>query len=421
LTQPDAGLTSGSGTQTIVMKTVARLLLPLFAAATWASLARGAEPLAAQASREPEPAAPRVLDAAQDLRPRLGLWYTVWWTQDDQFRHWTNCHRLPTRGRYSAGDPEIITAHYAQFRELGVDFLILDDTNCAGVDGGRINDNIRAWFDFMDALPVSARIPICIGGGGEMRASGKAAQQRAADFYWTQWAQRPSYFRLQGKPLLLADTDKNYGPGDFDDARFTVRWAYNGDNHAAMKQRKTWGWGAYAPAPVLEECMSIWPGHRFPRNVAQLGNDPLEAPREGGELYVREWLRVLKSHPQFVTIADWNNFEEETAIEDSYAWEDRWGHAVPDLYRRITRAYSRLRVALAVTAARRTTPGGREEDSLALGAKALVKGEYYRSERGSEVYLFDGEHLVYMAAMPRRAAIIQVPDEIFGWLRRACA
>ena len=60
---------------------------------------------------------------------------------------------------------------------------------------------------------------------------------------------------------------------------------------------------------------------------------------------MRAWLRVLEARPQFVTVADWNNFEEETAIEDSYAWEDRWGHAVPDLYTRITRAYSRLREA----------------------------------------------------------------------------
>ena len=362
----------------------------------------------------------RALDPAQGLRPGFGLWYTVWWTKDDQFRHWTNCHRFPTRGRYSAGDPEIIAAHYAQFRDLGVDFLILDDTNCAGADGGRINDNIRAWFDFMDARTPSERIPICIGGGGEMRASGKAGQQRAADFYWAQWAQRPSYFRLQGKPLLLVDTDKNYGPGDFEDPRFTVRWAYNGDNHAAMRQRKTWGWGSYAPAPVLEESMSIWPGHRFPANLARLGNDPLEAPREGGELYVREWLRVLKARPQFVTVADWNNFEEETAIEDSYAWEDRWGHAVPDLYRRITRAYSRLRGAMDITAGPTAKTGSREEDSSAPWAKGLVKGEYYRSESGPEVYLFDGNHFVYEAAMPRRAAIIKVPDEVFGRLRRAC-
>src|SRR5437667_3656924 len=54
-----------------------------------------------------------------------------------------------------------------------------------------------------------------------------------------------------GKPLLLVDTDKNYGPGDFDDARFTVRWVYNGDNHVAIAQHKTWGWGSSAPAPVL--------------------------------------------------------------------------------------------------------------------------------------------------------------------------
>ena len=210
----------------------------------------------------------------------------------------------------------LIAAHYAQFRDLGVDFLVMDDTNTIGNDGGRINDNIRAWIDFMDAKPAAQRIPICIGGGGEMRSEGKTGQKRAADFYWAAWACRPSYFRLQGKPLLLVDTDKNYGPGDFDDTRFTVRWVYNGDNHAAMKSRRTWGWGAYEPPP-LQECMSIWPGHRYPGYVASLGNDPVEAPRQGGQLYVRQWLNVLKTRPQFVTVADWNNFEEETAVEDS--------------------------------------------------------------------------------------------------------
>ncbi|MBN1489730.1 MAG: hypothetical protein JXA69_07415, partial [Phycisphaerae bacterium] len=274
-----------------------------------------------------------------EVTPAIGLWYTVWWTADDQFHHWANCHRLPVRGRYTAGDPEVIGQHYRQFRDIGVDFLILDDTNGVGNDGGRINDNIRAWFDFMDARPAAERIPICIGGGGEMRAEGAIGQSRAADFYYAAWAQRPSYFHLDGKPLLLVDTDKNYGPGDWDAPRFTVRWAYNGDNFESMAKRKTWGWGAYAPVPILAESMSLWPGHRFPKNVAEQGYDPLEEPREGGQLYVRNWLRVLKARPRFVTIADYNNFEEETAIEPSYAWEDPHGHAVPDLYVRITRAY----------------------------------------------------------------------------------
>ena len=365
---------------------------------------------AAEARHEPSPPPTRT------PRPQLGLWYTVWWTKDDQFQHWTNCHVFPARGRYTAGDPAIIAADYAQFRDLGVDFLILDDTNCAGNDGGRINDNIKAWFDFMDQRPGPERIPLCLGGGGEMRGGGKPAQQRAADFYWTQWAQRPSYLRLAGKPLLLIDTDKNYGPGDFDDPRFTVRWAYNGDNHAAMQKHKAWGWGAYAPAPILEECMSIWPGHRFPRNVTQLGKDPLEAPREGGELYVREWLRVLKAQPQYVTVADWNNFEEETSIEDSFTWEDRWGHAVPDLYRRITRAYSRLRLAVALVQADARPASPSAADAKPNWVRTLVKGEYYRSESGPEVYLFDGQRLVYQAGLPRRAAIILVPDPWFAKL-----
>jgi hypothetical protein len=328
------------------------------------------------------PAAP---SAAGDLRPRIGMWYTVWWTADDACRHWVNCHRLPARGRYTAGDPAVIADHHAQLRDLGVDFIVMDDTNGFDNDGGRIQSNIRAWFDFMDARPAGERIPICIGGGGEMRAGGRAAQARAADFYRENWAGRPSYFLLDGRPLLLIDTDKNYGPGDFDDPRFSVRWAYNGDNRAAMERNGAWGWGAYESAPVLEECMSIWPGHRFPGRVAREGLDPVEEPREGGQLYVRMWLRVLKARPRYVTIADWNNFEEETSIEDSFAWEDPRGHAVPDLYRRITRAYARLRT------------------------ETLVKGECYRDEEKPDAYLFDGDRLVHQGAMPRRAAVILAP------------
>jgi len=326
-------------------------------------------------------------------RPALGMWYTVWWTADDQYRHWVNCHVFPVRGRYTAGDPAVIADHFAQLRDIGVDFLIMDDTNCAGNDGGRINDNIKAWFDFMDARPANERIPICIGSGGEMRGAGREAQARAAEFYWNAWARRPSYFHLDGKPLLIIDTDDNYGPGDFDDERFAVRWAYNGDNHESMGRRKTWGWGSYYPPPVLEESMSIWPGHRFPGYVAELGQDPLEEPREGGQLYVRMWLRVLEARPRFVTVADFNNFEEETAIEASYTWEDPRGHAVPDLYLRITRAYALLR------------------------SETPVKGEYYRDEGQPEVYLFDGNGFVYQGGMPRRATVILTPAGMLDRMR----
>ena len=325
------------------------------------------------------------LASADEAQPRVGLWLTVWWTKDDQFHHWANCTRMPRGGRYTSGDPAVIARQYGQFRDMGIDFLIVDDTNGVGNDGGRINDNIRAWFNFMDAKAPAQRIPICVGGGGEMRAAGNAGQEKAADFYWTHWACRPSYFQLKGKPLLLIDTDKNYGPGDFVDARFTVRWAYNGDNHAAMKQRKSWGWGSYPPEPVLDECMSIWPGHRVAKRVAADGKDGSEDPREGGRRYVAEWLAALKGRPQYLTIADWNNFEEETAIEDSDSWEDQSGYAAPDLYRRITRAYCRLR------------------------SESLVCGECYRDENAQEIFFFDGVSLKRRVAPPPRSAVIVTP------------
>jgi len=334
-----------------------------------------------------------VCDAAP--RPMIGLWYTAWWTADDQFNHWADCHVLPLRGQYGAGDPAVIAEHYAAFRDMGIDFLIMDDTNGCGNDDGRIAGNIRAWFDFMDARPEAERVPICIGGGGEMRAEGAAGQQRAASFYFESWARRPSYFRLDGKPLLLVDTDDNYGPGDFDDGRFTVRWAYNGDNVESMGRRQTWGWGCVGQCPVLPESMAIWPGHRFHHRVIAQGKDTDEEPREGGRLYARNWLHILKANPEFVTIADWNNFQEETAIESSYAWQDPRGYCVPDLYVRITRAYSRLR------------------------SEQMVPGEYYRDEDSPDVFLFDGKALVHQGATPRWATVIVTPAGMLDRMREA--
>ena len=95
---------------------------------------------------------------SQAPQPKIGLWLTVWWTADDQFNHWSACNVMPKCGRYTSGDPAIMADHYAQFRDLGIDFLVMDDTNCVGNDGGRINDNIKAWLDFMDTNPVSGSI-----------------------------------------------------------------------------------------------------------------------------------------------------------------------------------------------------------------------------------------------------------------------
>ena len=38
-------------------------------------------------------------------------------------------------------------------QECGIEFLVMDDTNCVWVDNSRIDGLIRTWFDFMDAKP----------------------------------------------------------------------------------------------------------------------------------------------------------------------------------------------------------------------------------------------------------------------------
>ena len=332
--------------------------------------------------------APSEASTVTKTRPAFGLWYTAWWTQDDRYQHWGHCQRLPLRGKYTAGDPAVIAADYAQFRELGVDFLIMDDTNGADNDGGRIKDNIRAWFEFMDARTATERIPICIAGGGEMRSEGRAGQQRAADFYWAWCARRPSYFRLQGRPLLLVDTDKNTDPAISTTSGSPSAGSTTATTMRPWKNARPGDGAVSEPARQVKECMSIWPGHRFPIQVAAWARTQWKHPRRRPVVHSRVASRAQNASP----IRDRGRLEQLRGGNGSGGQlrlgrppRIRGSRPLSPHYPR----YSRLR------------------------NETLVKGEYFRSETDPKVFLFDGQALVYQAAMPRRAAVILVPDALF--------
>lgn len=329
---------------------------------------------------------PHLAQSPTQLSPQIGVFYTAWWDEEDKFKHWSDARdrvkMTPTLGHYSGNDPIVIRAQYRAMRECGVDFVVMDDTNTLFVDDGIINRNIRAWFDFMDALPADQRLPICIAFGGELNQhADRDSFLKAADSLWQQFAQRPSYFRLDGKPLALWYIEKDV-LSDWTDARFTVRRCYHFLRTPDQGRTQGWGWGALPYPPDNTECMSLMPGW-------QLGNDP-GVPRRGGDFYMESWLRVLKAHPRFTLLTDWNNWQEQTSLEDSSDWKDSYGYSTPNWYRQITTAYAALR------------------------ARHFLSGAYYRAEGETSVYYCSrAQVFVHVPAYPHRKPVILVPT---GWM-----
>ncbi len=320
-------------------------------------------------------------------QPRIGVWYTTWWDVTDRHLHWKDARdrvkKLPSLGIYTSYDPRIIRTQYEQMKECGIDFVIFDDTNTIFVDDGIVDRTIRAWFDFMDALVPSERLKLCVAFGGELNQhQNKEGFLVAADYLWKSYAGRPSYLRLDGKPLALWYIEKDVIP-DWNDPRWTIRRCFHAFRTRDQGLDRGWGWGSAPSPPANMECMSFFPGWVLDKPVLE---------RRNGDYYEECWLKALKARPQFVAIADWNNWQEQTAIEDSPAWTDTYGASTPDWYRQITRGYASLR------------------------SGKLLQGFYYREEGKPEVYYFNSRRkLVHVPAYPRRKAVIVTPE---GWLDR---
>lgn len=67
---------------------------------------------------------------------KIGMWYCVWWDSKEKDPkhyewHWVKETRVkPVKhGYYSTDDPVKLEDDFTYFNRIGIDFLILDDTN----------------------------------------------------------------------------------------------------------------------------------------------------------------------------------------------------------------------------------------------------------------------------------------------------
>jgi len=257
-----------------------------------------------------------------ETKPLLGCWYSVFWHEEGtlgyrhgiSYEHWQDWVRLhPTLGHYSSGDPKIINTYFDQMREIGVDFIILDDTNGIWIDelnrtGDRpeIDLNVRAIFEVADKRG-DIKVAMAIGGALWMRQD-LELHKKEVEYVWMNFANRPSYFKFHDKPLLVVYAEKKYS---WSDDRFTVRWATG-----VATEEMNWGWRFQYPQPVTKEVVGATPGW----DTAHLGAPTTPVDRENGELFRRMLKRAIDAKPEVILVTSWDDWAEETAIADTEEW-----------------------------------------------------------------------------------------------------
>ena len=334
---------------------------------------------------------------------QVGLWYTVWWDsleRDPVFfkHHWgTNTRVKPIKhGYYATDDPEKLGDDFRFFHRIGIDYLILDDTNAHYNDGGNIARHIDACFAMAKELGINAP-KICFAGGRPLINGDVDGMQAELDIFagYAEKYHDNTYF-WKGKPLFVNfNIAKNYSYQDKQN-RFTMRPAtghllegFHAYKEHNLDKTGMYGW-VFDMQYETSEVHGITPG--FSRSHNNLGTtlEPIE--RENGERYRREWLNAVKRKPEMIVISSWNDHAEETGIEAVELLEPIPGRGEEDpfFYEKITEGYLALKTG-------------------------YLENWYYRSESDPQVFQYRDGRLNKVSHLNGKEIVIVTPDDYFGW------
>ena len=331
----------------------------------------------------------------------IGLWYTVWWDSEERDPthyewHWLKETRVrPVKdGYYASDDPQKLWEDFSYFQRIGIDYLLLDDTNNHLADNGNIARHIDACFKTAEEMGRAPRM--CLGGGSPLLNNDEPGMVAELNAFYLYAERYPDHFYfLDGKPLCVNFNLPDRYAWQDPHGRFTMRPAAGHTSEGEGCPAKElldrvgmYGWvfdRQYDSSGVY----GINPGWSRSHNGLSSCAPPLS--RRQGEHYRRQWLEAVKRKPQTIVIASWNDHAEETGIEAVELLEpiDGRGEEDPFYYQRITEGYLALRTG-------------------------YLENFCYQSEAGGPVYRYQAGRL--RPARPEtREAVILVPEDYFGW------
>ncbi|MBR5279562.1 MAG: hypothetical protein IKU26_01150 [Clostridia bacterium] len=340
---------------------------------------------------------------------QVGTWYTIWWFQEGHSSYirwygedWTRVKPVDY-GYYGSGDKDYATSVLVRMQYIGIDFMVLDDTN--NPNGGYYSDiasNLSRFTAVADSLDgYSPKIAIAT--GGAIRDFGDAVQQQKDfDRYYKLYEKYPDAFYIyDGKPLLVmymaGSPDVRYVDNQ---DRFTQRygtgfisWQNRGQDQEIWKTQGNWGW-VWDVQNKGSEIMGVQPGY----NKAHQGIDIQYFERDNGVRYTQMWLEAIKENPRVIMIPSYNDHAEETGWEATVPIRKGAEGSAPDVegedpyvYEKITEAYLALRYG-------------------------YIEGFFYKVEGTKQVYqCVDGYLEKVSASAPGKEPVILLPEGYIEW------
>ena len=258
----------------------------------------------------------------------VGLWSLMLWFNDGEYRPWEMYVRyFPVDGVYNSYDIAHIDKLINSADDLGVDYLILDNTNGAFRHDGRFNKTIELVAERIKFHKSQLKISIAIGYGIYEK---KDFQYHLKEIdYIKKYFNDDSYYHVNGKPLLIfyinpqdlitnitkdpkfqkyISKNDGYGYRNFF-TQYTVRYASGADDWL-YDSFGLYGW-KFGLNKKSFSTVGVMPGWNRSHNELT-GSTPTE--REDGKFFIKSWEAALSKRPNNIVITSWDDFAEETFI-----------------------------------------------------------------------------------------------------------
>lgn len=132
---------------------------------------------------------------------KVGMWVLMLWFNDGDYTPWKSYVRLhPKKERYTSSDIDFIDYTIQSAVDMGVDYLILDNTNGVFRHNGKFDQIIKLYIERVKYLKVNLKISIAIGWSVYQKLDLKLFKKSVA--HLEQYFNDPVYYDLKGKPLL---------------------------------------------------------------------------------------------------------------------------------------------------------------------------------------------------------------------------
>jgi hypothetical protein len=303
-------------------------------------------------------------NTVSERSPRMvGMWVLMLWFNDPTINYypWVQYTRfVPEFGQYNSYDFDWIYYTLRNAEELGVDYLVLDDTNGVFREGA---------FDltiehYLTAIrQTHSKIKIAIATGYEIWYDRDWQLFLSSIKHLEKYFSDPAYYNVDGKPLMvlylnpddqlcsmislasaaisasecatqyMSESDPMGYRSYF--SELSLRYASGADSWF-FDELGLYGWQFDYPQVVNANSMGVMPGWNRSHKTLIGTTPPID--RDGGNYYSQSWEYVLNHPPQNLVITSWDDWAEETAIAPATVW----GNSYVDRTRQYISRYKAL-------------------------------------------------------------------------------